>query len=122
MRRTRLFVALATLLLSTSALTACGDDGHDYHGIQRDSPLEVVDYSLPEVTGGGTGGAFPFKAAPGTLLAVYFGYTTCPDLCPTTMTDLKQAKEDLGADGSKVRVAMASVDPTVTRRPCSATT
>lgn len=46
------------------------------------------------------------------LYLVYFGYTSCPDVCPTTMSDLRVALEDL-PDGlaDRVTVAMATVDP-----------
>lgn len=54
---------------------------------------------------------FSTKADPGGLLVVYFGYTSCPDVCPTSMSDLKSAKRDLGALGDKVAIAMVTVDP-----------
>jgi protein SCO1 len=98
------------VIVAVAALSACGSDGYDYHGVQRDDPLQVGAQVLPEVTTASPT-PFPFRAAPGTLLAVYFGYTTCPDLCPTTMTDLRDAKRELGEDGSRLRVAFASVDP-----------
>ena len=42
---------------------------------------------------------------------MYFGYTSCPDVCPTTMADLRVAVESLGADAERVEVAMATIDP-----------
>jgi protein SCO1/2 len=54
----------------------------------------------------------PFRAADRGLLLVYFGYTLCPDVCPTTMSDLRLALGDLaGEDRSRVGVAMVTVDP-----------
>jgi len=53
-----------------------------------------------------------FRAPPGGLLAVYFGYTQCPDLCPTTMADLKVALAELTAsEAARVTVALVTVDP-----------
>jgi protein SCO1/2 len=45
-------------------------------------------------------------------LIVYFGYTSCPDVCPTTMAGLRTVLQDLGDDADRVQVAMATVDPT----------
>lgn len=53
---------------------------------------------------------FTMKAEPGELLVVYFGYTNCPDLCPTTMADLRRAYSKLGADASRIDTAMVTVD------------
>jgi copper(I)-binding protein len=78
--------------------------------MRRAIPLEVGGLSLPDVTDGDAG-SFAFNAEPGGLLVVYFGYTSCPDQCPTTLADLRQAKEAMGGDGQKVHVAFATVDP-----------
>src|SRR5512139_3882949 len=47
----------------------------------------------------------------GKVVLLFFGYTNCPDVCPTTMANLKQAVEQLGADGKNVRVVFVTVDP-----------
>lgn len=47
----------------------------------------------------------------GKLVALFFGYTHCPDVCPTTMTDLAAAIKSLGPDGNKVQVLFVTVDP-----------
>ena len=47
----------------------------------------------------------------GKAVAVFFGYTHCPDVCPTTMSELAQVKKALGADGDKLQVLFISVDP-----------
>jgi len=44
-------------------------------------------------------------------VVVFFGYTRCPDVCPTTLADLKSAKEQLGEDGKRVQVLFVTVDP-----------
>ncbi|MGE0732954.1 MAG: SCO family protein, partial [Acidimicrobiia bacterium] len=43
----------------------------------------------------------------------YFGYTSCPDVCPTTLADLKVVFEDLGAAADRVELAMVTIDPEV---------
>ena len=47
----------------------------------------------------------------GKVIAVFFGYTQCPDVCPTTLADLAQVKKQLGADGDKLQVLFITVDP-----------
>jgi len=47
----------------------------------------------------------------GKVAVVFFGYTQCPDVCPTTMADLAAIKKSLGAEGDKVQGVFVSVDP-----------
>lgn len=47
----------------------------------------------------------------GKVVVVFFGYTQCPDVCPTTMAELAQVKKSLGADGERVQGVFVSVDP-----------
>ena len=47
----------------------------------------------------------------GKLTVVFFGFTQCPDVCPTTMLELAQVKQALGADGAKVQGVFISLDP-----------
>src|SRR6185437_5723591 len=47
----------------------------------------------------------------GDVVLLYFGYTYCPDICPTTLATLARARDELGADASKVQVIMITVDP-----------
>ena len=47
----------------------------------------------------------------GKVTAVFFGYTQCPDACPTTMAELAQVRKALGADGDKLQGVFVSLDP-----------
>ena len=47
----------------------------------------------------------------GKVVVMFFGFTQCPDVCPTTMAELAQVKKSLGADGDKVQGVFVSVDP-----------
>jgi protein SCO1/2 len=101
-------------VLAIALLAACGDEGAGddatLKGAVRNPPLEVAAVRLPDVAHGGA--EVPMVAPAGELYLVYFGYTSCPDICPTTMSDLRVALEDL-PDGlaDRVTVAMATVDP-----------
>ncbi|MFM2404991.1 MAG: hypothetical protein RL223_2871 [Pseudomonadota bacterium] len=47
----------------------------------------------------------------GKVVVVFFGFTQCPDVCPTTMGELAEVKRALGADGARVQGIFVSVDP-----------
>ncbi len=47
----------------------------------------------------------------GKVVVVFFGYTQCPDVCPTTLVDMKAVKEQLGKDGERLQVLFVTVDP-----------
>lgn len=47
----------------------------------------------------------------GKAVVVFFGYTQCPDICPTTLTTMKEAMRLLGPDADRVQVLFISVDP-----------
>lgn len=98
------------LLLVVAVLAAaCGPAiPEDPAGIVRDPAPEVGGVSLPDLDANES--AFPFVADDGEILVVYFGYTSCPDVCPTTLADLRRAMSDLD-DAEKVDVAMATIDP-----------
>ncbi len=42
---------------------------------------------------------------------VFFGFTWCPDVCPTTLSDISLWLEELGPDGDRLNIALISVDP-----------
>lgn len=102
-------IALVTVVTST---TACGGgDDARLQGIVRSTPLEVGQVSVTETTDGMAPQPFAFTARPDELLVVYFGYTNCPDLCPTTLAALRSALKQIGDDAERVDLAMVTVDP-----------
>jgi protein SCO1/2 len=104
----RLLTAVAAVAVLATAGCGGGDD-HELVGLTRDPEPQVDGTPLPDVANGGA--PFTIKAPARGLLIVYFGYTNCPDLCPTTLSDLKVALGDLGDDASRVAMAMITVDP-----------
>ena len=81
-----------TLLMICLALAACA---------------RAPDFVLTDQNGH----AFHFSQVRGKAAAVFFGYTHCTDVCPTTLMRLAQAKRLLGADASRVAVLFITVDP-----------
>ena len=57
------------------------------------------------------GTVFRLSETRGKIVAVFFGYTSCPDICPTTMAELNQALERLGERSDQVQVLFVTVDP-----------
>lgn len=103
-------LVVATALLLVVAAGGCGADEESgaLAGVVRTPALDVASIELPDASGKPTA----MRAAPGELLLVYFGYTSCPDICPTTMSDISVALADLPDELSqRVTVAMATVDP-----------
>jgi protein SCO1/2 len=47
----------------------------------------------------------------GKVVADFFGFTQCPDICPTTLADMAQVKKKLGSDGDRLQVIFITVDP-----------
>ena len=58
-----------------------------------------------------TGKARTLADFKGKVVALFFGYTHCPDVCPTTMTDVKQSMKLLGSDADQVQVLFVTLDP-----------
>ena len=101
------------LLLGTAALLAGCDK---LSGMARQPGFKAVDItgadygsklSLPDQNGQPRTLA-DFK---GKLTVVFFGYTQCPDVCPTTMAELAAVKKALGKDGERVQGVFITIDP-----------
>jgi len=105
MKTLNLFVGLALV----AALAACEPRTTQptFHATDITGATFARDFSVTDHNGQ------PRKLADfrGKLVALFFGYTHCPDVCPTTMTDLAAAIKSLGPDGNKVQVLFVTVDP-----------
>ncbi|HEX5367761.1 MAG TPA: SCO family protein [Acidimicrobiales bacterium] len=112
-RRALLALVVAGLLTAGCAGdgggTETGGAGSTVTGIERDPAPDVSTVALPDAAAAGR----PFRtvAGDGSLLLVYFGYTSCPDVCPTTLTDLRTARRRLGDAAGRVDLAMVTIDP-----------
>lgn len=88
------------------AAFACGDD-YKFFGIPLSPLVTAPDIELTR----GDGSRFAIGAQKGRASLVFFGYTNCPDICPTTLADWKQVKTALGDDAAKVNFVFVTVDP-----------
>jgi protein SCO1/2 len=107
----RLASAVLAVAIGVGSVATCGgDEPAELTGFRRDPAPNVGDFSLPDLANGGE--EFSITAPPGEILLVYFGYTNCPDFCPTTMSDVKLARNRLDdADAERVDVALVTIDP-----------
>jgi protein SCO1/2 len=80
---------------------------HVFHGtvIQSTTPAPTVELISD------TGAPVRLSDLAGDVVAVYFGYTHCPDVCPATLARLDDALDLLGSESDDVQVVMVSVDP-----------
>jgi len=88
--------------LGPSAPAAAAFNGVDITGAEYGRELALPDADGQARTLG------DFK---GKVSVVFFGYTQCPDVCPTTLAELARIKQSLGADGSRVQGVFVTVDP-----------
>lgn len=102
-------VSAPLLLVAGTLLAACGDEPSGFTGYRREPAPVVAEFSLPDLSNGGQ--PFALRADPDELLIVYFGYTNCPDFCPTTLSDVRLAAQQLDDDADRIDVARITVDP-----------
>ena len=99
--------ACAGVAGAAAILAACDPGKPQFHGIDITGADYAKDFQLTDFDGKPRTLA-DFK---GKAVVVFFGFTQCPDVCPTTMTELAQVKKLLGADGDKVQGLFVSIDP-----------
>lgn len=106
--RFKLF-GLITLLLGLSWLnvSCLGAPTYEYKGTVLEPPASLPDFELTDTSGK----SFHFYETKGDVALVYFGYTYCPDVCPLTLADVKQALTGLKTGRERVHVIFISVDP-----------
>jgi len=99
------------ILAATGALALAGCDNaappHHFNAIDLTGAKYAQALSLPDFDGKPRTLA-DFK---GKVVVVFFGYTQCPDACPTTMAELSGILKTLGPDAARVQVVFVSVDP-----------
>jgi len=88
-------------------LAACGGAGPKFHASDITGADFARGFELRD-TFGRRRTLADFK---GKAVMVFFGYTHCPDVCPTTLADMAQAVRKLGADGARVQGVFVTVDP-----------
>jgi protein SCO1/2 len=80
---------------------------YTFRGSRIDPPMPASDFELQQVDGE------PFRLSDqkGKLVLLYFGYTSCPDVCPATLANYRQIHEQLSDRANQVKFVMITVDP-----------
>ena len=98
--------------LSLSLLSGCSDKPADATASGFASiDITGADYATGFSLTDHHGQARTLADFKGKVVVIFFGYTQCPDVCPTSLSELAQAKQLLGADGDKLQGLFVSVDP-----------
>ena len=95
------------LTLALSALAACSPDALKFKSID----ITGADYAKGFALADHNGTQRTLADFKGKAVVVFFGFTQCPDVCPTALTDLAEVKRLLGPQGDKLQGLFVSVDP-----------
>jgi protein SCO1 len=88
-------------------LTACSEKKLEFKSVDLTGATYARDFALPDVNGQTKG----VKDFAGKVLVVFFGFAQCPDVCPTTLAEVAEAKKLLGPDGDKLQAVFITIDP-----------
>jgi protein SCO1/2 len=89
------------------ALAACNGDPK-WHSIDMTGTLPPLAFTMTRAADGKEVTAADYR---GEIVLLYFGYTFCPDVCPTTLLNLAHILKNLGPEAKRVRVLFVTVDP-----------
>jgi protein SCO1/2 len=98
---------LFALLVAWPLLAGCAPDGPKFQASDVTGVTFGRDFSLFDATGK------PRTLADyrGKAVVMFFGYTQCPDVCPTTLAELAEVMKKLGPDADRVQVLFVTIDP-----------
>ncbi|WP_345063295.1 SCO family protein [Acidovorax lacteus] len=97
----------AALVAAAGMLAACGEKKAEFRGIDITGADYAKDFPLTDHNGQRRTIA-DFR---GKVVVVFFGFTQCPDVCPTSMLELAEVKRQLGAEGDRLQGIFITVDP-----------
>lgn len=107
-RNTLKLVAACALLTGASGfISACSKQGPSFSAIDLTGADYAKDFALTDHNGQPR----TLKDFAGKVVVLFFGYVQCPDVCPTSMAELAEAKRLLGKDGERVQGLFVTVDP-----------
>lgn len=95
-------IGMAGVLAGCSRETKASFQGVDVTGAEY-----ARDFALPDALGQQRS----LKDFAGKVVVVFFGYTQCPDVCPTSLQELAEVKQLLGADGERLQGIFVTLDP-----------
>ena len=106
-RAVKTLVSLVALSAASGFLIGCSPDKPQFKSIDLTGADYAQGFSLTDHNGQ----LRTLKDFAGKVVVVFFGFTQCPDVCPTSMAELAQVKQQLGPDGDKLQGIFITVDP-----------
>jgi protein SCO1/2 len=103
----RRVLAASLAAVSILGLSACDPSKPQFVSIDITGAEYARGFQLPDQNGQ----LRTLDEFKGKVVAVFFGYTQCPDVCPTTLTEWVEIKRQLGADGDRLQGIFITVDP-----------
>ena len=102
------FIASSILLTgAVGIISACSEKKQNFSAIDITGADYARDFALTDHNGQPRS----IKDFAGKVVVLFFGYTQCPDVCPTTMAELAEVKKLLGKDGERLQGLFVTVDP-----------
>lgn len=80
---------------------------YTFRGSLFDPAVSVPEFALASTDGG----TYRLRDDRGKIVLLFFGYTTCPDVCPATLSEMKELRRRLQGDAEQVQVVFVTVDP-----------
>lgn len=99
--------SLALVAGASGLLGACSEAQPQFRAVDITGADYARDFQLADHNGQSRS----LKDFQGKVVVVFFGYTQCPDVCPTSMLELAEVKRLLGADGARLQGLFITVDP-----------
>jgi len=97
----------ACIVGATAIFTACSEKGAKFSAIDITGAGYAKDFALTDHNGQPRS----LKDFTGKVVVMFFGYVQCPDVCPTAMTELAEAKKLLGKDGDRLQGLFVTLNP-----------
>ena len=97
----------AITITATSQFSACAPDAPKFNAID----ITGADYAKGFALTDHNGQARTLKDFRGKVVMMFFGYTQCPDVCPTSMAEMAEIKKLLGKDGERIQCLFVTLDP-----------
>ena len=110
MRKRNALKLMAAYAMTTSAVvvsSACSKKGPDFIAIDLTGADYAKDFALTDQNGRSRS----LKEFAGKVVVLFFGYTHCPDVCPTSMAEMAEVKRLLCRDGERLQGLFVTVDP-----------
>lgn len=104
---TRSSIAAVAASLVVLLLAACDRGAPAFHNVDITGASYAQDFALTDHSGA----ARTLADFRGKVVVVFFGFTQCPDVCPTTLAQMVEIKRRLGSDADRVQVIFVTVDP-----------